>query len=69
MVAGIPWSWDSYRSYLDAVDALPKAINYAVQNGFARFTDFNAAWGFMSRVALIAGARAASTVTSLISKQ
>lgn len=33
MAAGIPWSWDSFRSYLDAVDTLPKAINYAAYIG------------------------------------
>ncbi|MFM2129692.1 MAG: hypothetical protein RL477_1238 [Pseudomonadota bacterium] len=29
MQAGIPWSWDSFPQYLDAVDALPKGLNYA----------------------------------------
>ena len=33
MAAGISWSWDDYRSYLDAVDGLPKAINYAAYVG------------------------------------
>jgi N-acyl-D-amino-acid deacylase len=29
MEAGIPWNWETYPEYLDAVDALPKGINYA----------------------------------------
>src|SRR3546814_7196754 len=29
MNAGIPWSWETYPEYLDAVDRLPKGINYA----------------------------------------
>ncbi len=29
MEAGIPWSWTTYPEYLDAVDQLPKGINYA----------------------------------------
>jgi N-acyl-D-aspartate/D-glutamate deacylase len=29
MEAGIPWSWETFPEYLDAVDALPKGINYA----------------------------------------
>ena len=29
MLAGIDWSWESYPEYLDAVDAAPKALNYA----------------------------------------
>ncbi len=29
MLAGIDWQWESYPEYLDAVDALPKAINYS----------------------------------------
>jgi N-acyl-D-aspartate/D-glutamate deacylase len=29
MQAGIAWSWESYPQYLDAVDRLPKGINYA----------------------------------------
>jgi N-acyl-D-aspartate/D-glutamate deacylase len=26
---GVPWSWSTYAEYLDAVDGLPKGINYA----------------------------------------
>ncbi len=29
MLAGIRWSWESFPEFLDAVDALPKGINYA----------------------------------------
>jgi N-acyl-D-amino-acid deacylase len=29
MKAGIKWSWETYPEYLDAIDALPKGINYA----------------------------------------
>lgn len=29
MIAGIPWSWTTFAEYYDAVDALPKGINYA----------------------------------------
>ncbi len=29
MEAGIPWSWETFPEYLDAVDALPKGLNYA----------------------------------------
>ena len=33
MEAGIEWRWETFREYLDVVDSLPKAINYAVQIG------------------------------------
>ena len=33
MEAGSPWSWTTYPEYLDAVDALPKGINYAAYIG------------------------------------
>ena len=33
MEAGIPWTWTTYPEYLDAVDALPKGINYAAYIG------------------------------------
>ena len=29
MLAGVDWSWESFPEFLDAVDALPKGINYA----------------------------------------
>src|ERR1700722_13726746 len=28
MLAGIDWSWETFPQYLDAVEALPKGINY-----------------------------------------
>jgi N-acyl-D-aspartate/D-glutamate deacylase len=33
MAAGIEWTWDTFRGYLDAVDRLPKGINYASNIG------------------------------------
>ena len=33
MDAGIEWSWGTFREYLDAVDRLPKGINYAANIG------------------------------------
>jgi N-acyl-D-aspartate/D-glutamate deacylase len=33
MAAGIDWTWESFAEYLDAVDARPKAINYAAYVG------------------------------------
>src|SRR5262249_31709827 len=33
MEVGIDWSWETFREYLDAVDQLPKGINYAAQIG------------------------------------
>ena len=33
MAAGIDWTWTTFREYLDAVDALPKGINYASNIG------------------------------------
>jgi N-acyl-D-aspartate/D-glutamate deacylase len=33
MAEGIRWTWDDFRGYLDAVDGLPKAINYAAYIG------------------------------------
>src|SRR6266851_3708379 len=33
MQAGIKWSWTSFAQYLDAVDRLPKGINYAAYMG------------------------------------
>ena len=31
--AAVPWSWTTFREYLDVVDKLPKAINYAANIG------------------------------------
>ena len=33
LAAGIEWSWETFPEYLDAVDRLPKAINYAANIG------------------------------------
>ncbi len=33
MEAGIRWSWEDFPQYLDAVDRLPKGINYAAYMG------------------------------------
>src|SRR3984957_10541025 len=33
MAAGIDWTWTTFAEYLDAVDRLPKAINYASNLG------------------------------------
>ncbi len=33
MEAGIKWSWDSFPQYLDAIDRLPKGINYTAYLG------------------------------------
>jgi N-acyl-D-amino-acid deacylase len=33
MDKGITWSWDTFPEYLDAVDALPKGINYVANVG------------------------------------
>ena len=33
LAAGIEWSWETFPEYLDAVEALPKGINYAANVG------------------------------------
>jgi N-acyl-D-aspartate/D-glutamate deacylase len=33
MAAGIDWEWDDFASYLDAIDRVPKAMNYVAQVG------------------------------------
>ena len=33
LAAGIEWSWETFPEYLDAVDRLPKGINYAANIG------------------------------------
>lgn len=33
LAEGIPWSWETFPEYLDAVDALPKGLNYAANIG------------------------------------
>ena len=33
LAAGLPWGWETFPEFLDAVDAEPKAINYAANVG------------------------------------
>jgi N-acyl-D-aspartate/D-glutamate deacylase len=33
LLAGVRWTWESFPQYLDAVDAVPKGINYGVYIG------------------------------------
>src|SRR5207244_244993 len=33
MAEGIDWTWSTFPEYLDAVDSLPKGINYAASIG------------------------------------
>lgn len=33
MIAGIPWQWETFPEYLDAVDRQPKGLNYAAYVG------------------------------------
>ena len=33
MIAGIPWEWETFPQYLDAVDRVPKGLNYATYVG------------------------------------
>ena len=33
LAAGLEWTWETFPDYLDAIDAAPKAINYAAQIG------------------------------------
>ena len=33
MREGVPWSWTTFREFLDTVDALPKGLNYAASIG------------------------------------
>src|SRR3954453_3034117 len=33
MAQGIDWTWQTFAEYLDAVDTVPKALNYAAQIG------------------------------------
>lgn len=40
MEAGIEWSWTTFPEYLDAVDALPKGINYAAHIGHSALRTF-----------------------------
>lgn len=40
MAAGIDWTWTTFREYLDAVDRLPKGINYAANVGHSALRTF-----------------------------
>jgi N-acyl-D-amino-acid deacylase len=40
MLTGVPWTWNTYADYLDAVDSLPKGINYAGYIGHSALRDF-----------------------------
>jgi N-acyl-D-aspartate/D-glutamate deacylase len=40
MEAGIPWSWTTYPEYLDALERLPKGINYASYVGHSAIRTF-----------------------------
>jgi N-acyl-D-aspartate/D-glutamate deacylase len=40
MAAGIDWSWTTFAEYLDAVDGLPKGINYAANIGHSALRTF-----------------------------
>lgn len=33
MAAGVPWDWTTFAEYLDSIDSVPKAINYASNIG------------------------------------
>ena len=40
MEAGIRWSWEDFPQYLDAVDRLPKGINYAAYIGHSALRSY-----------------------------
>ncbi len=40
MAAGIDWTWTTFAEYLDAVDRLPKGINYAANVGHSALRTF-----------------------------
>jgi N-acyl-D-amino-acid deacylase len=40
MSAGLPWSWQSYAEYLDAVETTPKGVNYAGSIGHSALRTF-----------------------------
>jgi N-acyl-D-amino-acid deacylase len=40
MLTGVPWTWNSYADYLEAVDGLRKGINYAGYVGHSALRDF-----------------------------
>ncbi len=40
MAEGIDWSWDTFPTFMEAVEAQPKAINYAAQIGHSALRTF-----------------------------
>ena len=40
LAAGIPWSWETFPEFLDAVDRQPKAIHYAANIGHSALRTF-----------------------------
>ena len=40
MAEGVPWGWETFAEYLDAVDAMPKGINYAANIGHSALRSF-----------------------------
>ena len=40
MAAGIEWTWETFPEYLDALDRLPKGINYAANLGHSALRTF-----------------------------
>lgn len=40
LAAGIPWSWETFPEFMDAVDARPKAIHYAANIGHSALRTF-----------------------------
>src|SRR5690606_10301742 len=40
MEAGIDWRWTTFSEYLDAIDVLPKGINYAANIGHSALRSF-----------------------------
>ena len=33
LAEGLPWTWQTFAEYLDAVDRVPKGLNYAAAIG------------------------------------
>ena len=40
MAAGVPWGWTDFAGYLDAVDAVPKGLNYAANIGHSALRSY-----------------------------
>jgi len=40
LLSGIPWGWETFPEYLDAVDAVPKGINYACHIGHSALRSY-----------------------------